>query len=133
MEGGHVIKLGKGNDEAAKAALGIWPGGLQIGGGINETNAQEWLDAGASKVRPRNGQAIAPTEFASRVYGKVIVTSYLFPEAKFSLERLQKISSIVGKDRLVVDVRRVLWKSLIVVESNFVVAAGRGEMGGSLQ
>lgn len=27
-------------------------GGLQVGGGINEKNAQEWLDAGASKVRP---------------------------------------------------------------------------------
>ena len=26
-------------------------GGLQIGGGINDRNAQEWLDAGASKVR----------------------------------------------------------------------------------
>ena len=25
-------------------------GGLQIGGGINDQNAQEWLDAGASKV-----------------------------------------------------------------------------------
>jgi len=36
--------------------------------------------------------------------GLVIVTSYLFPDAKFSLERLKKISSLVGKDRLVVDV-----------------------------
>jgi hypothetical protein len=26
-------------------------GGLQIGGGINEKNAEEWLKAGASKVR----------------------------------------------------------------------------------
>jgi phosphoribosylformimino-5-aminoimidazole carboxamide ribonucleotide (ProFAR) isomerase len=26
-------------------------GGLQIGGGINDQNAKEWLDAGASKVR----------------------------------------------------------------------------------
>lgn len=26
-------------------------GGLQIGGGINDENAKEWLDAGASKVR----------------------------------------------------------------------------------
>lgn len=25
-------------------------GGLQIGGGINDQNAKEWLDAGASKV-----------------------------------------------------------------------------------
>ncbi|KAF9651152.1 Phosphoribosylformimino-5-aminoimidazole carboxamide ribotide isomerase [Thelephora ganbajun] len=83
LEGGHVIKLGKGNDEAARDVLNAWPGGLQIGGGITEANARGWLDAGASKI---------------------IVTSYLFPDAKFSLERLQKISSVVGKDRLVVDV-----------------------------
>jgi len=35
---------------------------------------------------------------------KVIVTSYLFPEARFSLERLQALVAAVGKDRLVVDV-----------------------------
>ena len=50
LEGGHIIKLGKGNDEAARDALNAWPGGLQIGGGITEANALEWLDAGASKV-----------------------------------------------------------------------------------
>lgn len=33
------------------------------------------------------------------------MTSYLFPDARFSLERLQAVSSAVGKDRLVVDVR----------------------------
>jgi len=32
------------------------------------------------------------------------VTSYLFPDAKFSLDHLQRISSVVGKERLVVDV-----------------------------
>lgn len=83
LEGGHVIKLGGGNDDAAKEALKAWPGGLQIGGGITDQNAGEWLDMGASKV---------------------IVTSYLFPEGKFSVERLRRISSIVGRDKLVVDV-----------------------------
>jgi len=83
LVGGHVIKLGAGNEDAAKGALSAWPGGLQIGGGIDESNAKQWLDAGASKV---------------------VVTSYLFPSAKFSLERLQSISNIVGKDRLVVDI-----------------------------
>ncbi|KAI0722904.1 Phosphoribosylformimino-5-aminoimidazole carboxamide ribotide isomerase [Earliella scabrosa] len=83
LEGGHVIKLGPGNDQAAKNALAAWPGHLQIGGGITADNAREWLDAGASKV---------------------IVTSYLFPDGKFSLERLQAISSAARKDRLVVDV-----------------------------
>jgi phosphoribosylformimino-5-aminoimidazole carboxamide ribotide isomerase len=33
------------------------------------------------------------------------VTSALFPNQKFSLERLQAFSASVGKDRLVVDVR----------------------------
>src|ERR1700712_3497640 len=46
--GGHVIMLGQGNETAACAALGAFPGGLQIGGGINADNALSWLDAGAS-------------------------------------------------------------------------------------
>ncbi|KAI0750875.1 Phosphoribosylformimino-5-aminoimidazole carboxamide ribotide isomerase [Daedaleopsis nitida] len=83
LEGGHVIKLGPGNDRAAKDALTAWPGHLQVGGGITADNAREWLDAGASKV---------------------IVTSYLFPDGRFSLERLRAVSAAVGKERLVVDV-----------------------------
>lgn len=50
LVGGHVIKLGPGNDAAAREALAAWPNGLQVGGGINAGNAQEWLDAGAEKV-----------------------------------------------------------------------------------
>ncbi|KAL0949987.1 hypothetical protein HGRIS_010001 [Hohenbuehelia grisea] len=83
LTGGHVIMLGPGNDQAARDALAAWPGALQVGGGINEGNAVQWLEAGASKV---------------------IVTSYLFPDTKFSLERLKAISSAVGADKLVVDV-----------------------------
>ncbi|KAK4048584.1 Enzyme that catalyzes the fourth step in the histidine pathway [Microbotryomycetes sp. JL221] len=85
LTGGHVIKLGPGNDDAAKQALQAWPNGLHLGGGINELNAQQWLDAGAQKV---------------------IVTSYLFPSAKFDLNRLRSLSERIGKDKLVVDVRR---------------------------
>lgn len=48
--GGHVIMLGPNNDTAAKEALSAWPGGLQVGGGINDKNAAEWIEAGASKV-----------------------------------------------------------------------------------
>lgn len=51
---------------------------------MNAENARRWIEFGASKV---------------------IVTSYLFPEARFSLERLIQLEKIVGKDRLVVDVR----------------------------
>ncbi|KAG8863823.1 Enzyme that catalyzes the fourth step in the histidine pathway [Tulasnella sp. 330] len=83
LRGGHVIKLGAGNDQAAKEALAAWPNGLHIGGGITEENAVSWLDAGAEKV---------------------IVTSYLFPGARFSLERLESLASKVGNDKLVVDV-----------------------------
>ncbi|KAG0177129.1 Enzyme that catalyzes the fourth step in the histidine pathway, partial [Apophysomyces sp. BC1034] len=79
----HVIKLGPNNDKAAKEALAAWPNGLQVGGGITADNASEWLALGASKV---------------------IVTSYLFPDARFSLERLQTICQKIGKERLVVDV-----------------------------
>lgn len=68
LEGGHVIKLGPGNDTAAEQALAAWPSenvsdiavltelslfqdGLQIGGGITDVNAKRWIDAGASKAR----------------------------------------------------------------------------------
>lgn len=80
--GTHVIKLGPGCDDAAIEALKGWPNMLQVGGGINLDNAQEWIDHGASKV---------------------IVTSYLFPDAKLSMERLQALSEKVGKEKLVVD------------------------------
>jgi phosphoribosylformimino-5-aminoimidazole carboxamide ribotide isomerase len=80
--GGHVIKLGPGNDEAALSALRAWPKALQIGGGIHVGNALEWLDAGASHV---------------------IVTSWLFVNNQFSFERLVELSQKVGRERLVLD------------------------------
>ncbi|KAI8079977.1 uncharacterized protein BX664DRAFT_341946 [Halteromyces radiatus] len=94
----HVIKLGANNDIAAKEALKTWPQGLQVGGGINLDNAQEWLEAGASKV---------------------IVTSYLFPNSKFSLQRLEELCKKIGKDKLVVDV------SCRRVENKWVVAMNK--------
>ena len=50
LTGAHVIMLGPGNDEAAQESLAAWPGGLQVGGGINESNAKQWIDRGAQKV-----------------------------------------------------------------------------------
>ncbi|KAI5303945.1 Enzyme that catalyzes the fourth step in the histidine pathway [Ascosphaera pollenicola] len=84
LTGGYVVMLGPGNDAAAKEALSTWPGGLHVAGGITDQNAQYWIEAGAKKV---------------------VVTSYLFPEGKFSLERLQKILSVLGgdKSKLVLD------------------------------
>jgi len=62
LTGGHVIKLGPGNDAAAAEALQAWPDALHVGGGITCDNALEWLDKGAEKVRaaerpdPRQGR-----------------------------------------------------------------------------
>lgn len=39
---------------------------------------------------------------------QVIVTSYLFPGAKFDEDRLRRLAEKVGKERLVVDVRCVV-------------------------
>lgn len=83
LQGGHVIKLGAGNDAAARQALAAYPGGLQVGGGINLGNAGDWLRAGASHV---------------------IVTSWLFDaDGSFLPNRLDQLVSEVGKDRLVLD------------------------------
>jgi phosphoribosylformimino-5-aminoimidazole carboxamide ribotide isomerase len=51
LTGAHIILLGPGNDDAAKEAVQAWPGGLQVGGGVNAKNAPEWIKAGADKVR----------------------------------------------------------------------------------
>ena len=82
LTGGHVIMLGPGNERAARQALAAYPGGLQVGGGINADNAASWLDAGASHV---------------------IVTSWLFPEGVLDDGRVQELQQAVGRDRLVID------------------------------
>ena len=50
LTGAHVIMLGPGNEDAAKEALREWPGGLQVGGGINDQNAATWIERGAERV-----------------------------------------------------------------------------------
>lgn len=83
LHGGHVIKLGPGNDEAALSALAAYPGGLQIGGGISPGQAEAWLAAGASHV---------------------IATSCLFDAAgHFQEGQLAKLVAETGPDRLVID------------------------------
>ena len=54
LTGAHVIMLGPGNEEAAQTSLRAWPGMLQVGGGINEKNAAQWIERGAAKVGRRN-------------------------------------------------------------------------------
>jgi phosphoribosylformimino-5-aminoimidazole carboxamide ribotide isomerase len=83
LTGGHVIMLGPGNEAAARAALGAWPGGMQVGGGITAGNAVEWLEAGASHV---------------------IVTSWFFDREGCFLEaRARELAELVGPEQIVMD------------------------------
>ena len=82
LPGGHVIMLGPKNEEQARAALAAFPGGMQIGGGINLENAASWLEAGASHV---------------------IVTSWIFREGRVDWARLAELVKTIGHARLVID------------------------------
>ena len=66
----------------ALEALGAYPGGLQLGGGVTTENAMEYIDAGASHV---------------------IVTSYVFRDGMLDEDRLSSLVSLVGKSRIVLD------------------------------
>lgn len=79
---GHVIMLGPGNEDAAIESLRAFPNGLQVGGGITDENAVYWIEQGASAV---------------------IVTSYVFKDGMVHEDRLRKIVSAVGQERLVLD------------------------------
>jgi len=51
LYGGHVIMLGsEGNESPAKEALRGFPKGMHVGGGMNPSNAREYLDAGVSTL-----------------------------------------------------------------------------------
>ena len=40
LTGGHIIMLGGGCEDAARAACAAYPGGLQVGGGLNDKTAK---------------------------------------------------------------------------------------------
>lgn len=89
LSGGHVILLNPVGSEyyeedvrQAESALREYPGGLQVGGGITCDNARHFLEAGASHV---------------------IVTSYVFSGGEIHFARLEKLSQLVGKEHLVLD------------------------------
>ncbi|OCK84789.1 Phosphoribosylformimino-5-aminoimidazole carboxamide ribotide isomerase [Lepidopterella palustris CBS 459.81] len=84
LTGAHVIMLGPGNQDAAREAVEAWEGGLQVGGGVTDENARQWIEWGAEKV---------------------IITSFLFPSGTFSLHRLQSVLHALGDDKskLVID------------------------------
>lgn len=89
LHGGHIILLNAVDSEyyeadvaQAKSALNAYPNGLMIGGGINDTNAANFLDAGASHV---------------------IVTSFVFKNGEINYTNLDRIVGEIGKERLVLD------------------------------
>jgi len=90
IKGGHVIMLNpqtsiyyEKTKNQAFLALQAYPGGLQIGGGINPDNAGVFLDKGASHV---------------------IVTSYVFQNGQIRYDRLRELVKKIGKNRLVLDI-----------------------------
>ncbi|XP_038688572.1 1-(5-phosphoribosyl)-5-[(5-phosphoribosylamino)methylideneamino] imidazole-4-carboxamide isomerase, chloroplastic [Tripterygium wilfordii] len=84
LAGGHVIMLGADplSKSASFDALHAYPGGLQVGGGINSDNALSYIQEGASHV---------------------IVTSYVFNNGQMDLDRLKDLVGVVGKQRLILD------------------------------
>lgn len=87
--GGHIILLNPADSDEYEAdkkeaarALSAFPGGLQIGGGINDKNAPEFLSLGASHV---------------------IVTSFVFKDGRINFNNLDKLTGAVGKEKIVLD------------------------------
>ncbi|NLG03745.1 MAG: phosphoribosylformimino-5-aminoimidazole carboxamide ribotide isomerase, partial [Clostridia bacterium] len=90
LSGGHVIMLNAVNSplypatkEQAMRALKAFPNGLQIGGGIDAGNAEEFLLAGASHV---------------------IVTSYIFKDGMIKYDHINRMRDAAGREKLVFDV-----------------------------
>lgn len=89
LRGGHIILLNSRDSKyyqadlaQAESALAVWPGGLQIGGGITSENAADFIQKGASHV---------------------IVTSYVFVNGEIRFDRLEKLIQEVGREHLVLD------------------------------
>lgn len=89
LSGGHIILLNppgseyyEADVEQARMALEAYPGGMQIGGGMNADNAGRFLAMGASHV---------------------IVTSFVFQNGKVNYDNLNAIKDAVGKEHLVLD------------------------------
>lgn len=89
LNGGHIIILNHKESEfyekdlqQAYKALSAFEGGLQIGGGITDENACEFLERGASHV---------------------IVTSFVFKNGEVNFSNLKRLVNKIGKDKLVLD------------------------------
>ncbi len=89
LRGGHIAMLNAAGTleyeftkAAALGALAAFDGGMQIGGGINASNAESFIRAGASHV---------------------IVTSYVFRNGIIDFNRLNELKEAVGNEHLVLD------------------------------
>ena len=89
LKGAHVIILNSKDSEyyeeskaQALRALSSYRDALQIGGGVNDKNAKEFIDAGASHV---------------------IVTSFVFKDGKVNMDNLKSLVAAVGKEHIVLD------------------------------
>lgn len=89
IKGGHVILLNSASSPyysdtltQAKLALARHEGFLQVGGGINDENAKDFINYGASHI---------------------IVTSYVFKDGIINYDNLDKLISKVGSKRIVLD------------------------------
>lgn len=104
LSGGHIIILNPAGSEYYEAdraqafsALSAYPKGMQIGGGVTDENAAEYLEKGASHV---------------------IVTSFVFKDGQINMSRLDKLVSAAGKEHIVLDLscRRRDGKYMIVTD-----------------
>jgi len=93
LKGGHIIILDPGrsngtSEAAALAACAAYPGGMHVGGGVTTDNASHYITAGASHV---------------------IVSGFMFDlkdnntVATFNFDKLSQLVSIVGKEKIVLD------------------------------
>ena len=89
LTGGHIIMLNsldspvyETTKKQAMKALKAYPNAMQIGGGINDRTAAEFIRAGATHV---------------------IVTSFVFFEGRIKYENLKKLVAAVGADKIVLD------------------------------
>lgn len=89
LTGGHIIMLNSLDSPAyeetkkqAIKALKAYPNAMQVGGGINDRTANEFIRAGATHV---------------------IVTSFVFFQGRINYMNLEKLKTAVGADKIVLD------------------------------
>ena len=89
LTGGHIIMLNSLDSPAyeetkkqAIKALKAYPNAMQVGGGINDRTASEFIRAGATHV---------------------IVTSFVFFQGRINYMNLEKLKTAVGADKIVLD------------------------------